>query len=866
MLAKLFAHFRFVLPFACLLSTPLYADSWTVRVDERNGLPSLSKGGLDALSSEFGFWGKNWAWAGLSEDFKVVAPYEYSIAGTDQPLNFALNGRIRMPSTQQLAWDFDLDAHSASSGVMGGGIIFHLDLERFGSELGTPELLPDNRGWAWGRRGGERLEMRFDPPMASVYFELGHESEIRAFFYKDRVPQGHRRYVATLTLSGDMAVGPTMAERYGLDDETKWPTALLDWKTAPVDLSFLNSPERPAGKHGFLKVANDKLVFGDGTPVRFWGTNLAANTLFGTSRENVRLQAHRLSELGFNLVRIHHHDSPWVVPNIFGDQRGLDTLDTHTLSGASLEKLDWWIKCLEDEGIYVWLDLEVGRQLKLADRIDGFSEISKGKPTADLRGYNYVNASIEQAMQQFNEAYVNHRNLFNGLPYKDDPAIVAMLLTNENDVTYHFGNSLLPDKQVPQHDAIYMAQAAAFAAKFGLSKDKTWQSWVHGPSKLFLNDLEHRFDADMIQHLRKLGVKVPIITTSSWGDDPLSSLPALTSGDMVDVHAYGGADELGKNPLILPTFVDWMAAAQVAGRPLSATEWNVSPFPAPDRHTSPLYVAGAASLQGWDALMQFAYAQSPLEGPGGPSNWEAYNDPGLMATLPAAALLYRRGDVQEAKTTYVFAPTPEQLFNQPISPTNSIALRTAVEKGRLMIAMPQTRELPWLEKSNIPAGAQIIRDPNQSQIDDMSATRAVSDTGELMHDWGQGTYTIDTPRSQAAMGWIGDQKIHLADVDIAVTTRNATVAVQSLDGKPISKAGAIMISLGTRSVPKAGNQMPFYSEPLRGQIDIRAPKGLRLFIHEKEIELPQQFPTTYVNGHYQITFDKLPSSYWLILR
>ena len=115
--------------------------------------------------------------------------------------------------------------------------------------------------------------------------------------------------------------------------------------------------------------------------------------------------------------------------------------------------------------------------------------------------------------------------------------------------------------------------------------------------------------------------------------------------------------------------------------------------------------------------MQFAYSQQPLAGRMAAHQiGKAFNDPALIATLPAAALLYRRGDVQEAKTTYVFAPTPDQLFNQLISPKNSVALRTAVEKGKLVIAMPQTRELPWLEKSQIPAGAQIITDPNQSLI------------------------------------------------------------------------------------------------------------------------------------------------------
>ena len=657
-------------------------------------------------------------------------------------------------------------------------------------------------------------------------------------------------------------LGPTTAERFGLDDDISWPINLLDWKTAPVDLSFLNAEERPAGKHGFLSIAKGKLVFEDGTPARFWGTNLAAYTLFGTTRENVRLHAHRLSEMGFNLVRIHQHDASWMVPNIFGDRTALDT---QNLSLGMLERLDWWIKCLEDEGIYVWLDLDDYRQFKFADKIDGFGEISKGKPTANLTGYNYVNSSIERAMQRFNEAYLNHRNTFNGLIYKDDPAIVALLLTNENDVTFHFGNLLLPIQKVPQHSALYMAQAEAFATKFGLEKEKTWRSWENGPSKLFLNDLEHRFDSEMIQHLRKAGVKVPIVTTSSWGHDPLSSLPALVSGDIIDVHSYGVVDELEMNPSTAPTFIDWIASAHVANRPLSVTEWNVSPFPTPDRHTTPLFVASSASAQGWDALMQLGYSIQPLAGPGSPSNWQAFNDPALMATLPAAALLYRRGDVQEARTTYVFAPTPDQLFGQLISPKNSIALRTAVEKGKLIIAMPQTRELPWLEKSQFPASAKVITDPNQSLIDP-DATYAVSDTGELRRDWGQGTYTIETPRSQAAMGWIGGKQIDLADVGIAVRTRNATVAVQSLDQANISESHSILISLGARSVPEPGNRMPFHSEPVVGRLTIHARRGLKLYKQLRSASVQQEIPTTYENGQYNISLDQNLGTYWLMLK
>lgn len=605
--------FRFIAPAAYLLSNAALAASWSASVDQREGLPAISRGGAAALSSNFAFWGKNWAWAGQEAEFKVVAPFEYSDVGKNRALDFDLVGKIRKSSNQQLVWEFDLNARRTTTDATGGGVAFKFDLATFGPEMGDPELLPANRGWVWGRAGGSRAEMRFDPPMASVYFERGQKSEVRAFFYNGDLPQGRRRHIAILSVSGDMAIGPSIAERFRLDDHTARPIDILDWKTSPVDLSFLNVPEKPAGKHGFLKAQKDKLAFEDGTPVRFWGTNLTSYTLFGTTRENVKQQARRLSELGFNLVRLHHHDSLWVNPNIFGDQR---SPDTRTLSSAMLEKLDWWIKCLKDEGIYVWLDLHVGRQLKAGDGIEGFEEISKGKPTADLRGYNYVNASIQQAMKRFNEAYVNRDNLYTNTRYKDEPVIVAMLITNENDVTNHFGNALLPDKNVPKHNALYTSKADAFAAANGLPKDKIWRSWEHGPSKLFLNDLEYRFGTEMISHLRAQGVKVPIVTTSTWGLNPLSSLPALTAGNLIDAHSYGGIGELEKKPVYAANLVHWLAAAQIAGKPLSVTEWNVDPFPIPDRHTIPLYIAASASLQGWAALMQYAYAQIPLNGPG----------------------------------------------------------------------------------------------------------------------------------------------------------------------------------------------------------------------------------------------------------
>src|ERR1700733_3182751 len=110
----------------------------TASVDQREGLPSLSFGGGNAMSSQFVFWGKNWAWAGLKSQFKVVAPFEYSISGRDQALNFDLSGRVTKPSNQRLVWEFNLDAAATARDVIGGGIAFRFDLTNFKSQFGEP--------------------------------------------------------------------------------------------------------------------------------------------------------------------------------------------------------------------------------------------------------------------------------------------------------------------------------------------------------------------------------------------------------------------------------------------------------------------------------------------------------------------------------------------------------------------------------------------------------------------------------------------------------------------------------------------------------------------------------------------------------
>lgn len=639
--------------------------------------------------------------------------------------------------------------------------------------------------------------------------------------------------------------------------------AAAELPLVPIDLSFLNASEVPAGKHGFLRAAGDKLTFDDGTVARFWGINLTAYAVFGTSRQDAEREAKRLSQLGFNMVRLHHLDSVWVVPNIFGAGGN----STSQLDPGTVEKLDWWIKCLREQGIYIWLDLHVGREFKAADGIDGFDEIARGKDSTPINGYNYVNDSVRRAMERFDEQLLNHENRFTGLRYKNDPAIAMLLLTNENDITHHYGNALLPDKHVPRHTSLYLAQAHAFADRFQLSRERVWRSWEDGPSKLFLNDLEHRFDVDVIAYLRGVGAKVPVVTTSIWGLSPLSSLPALTAGDVIDVHSYGGEGELSVNPLEKANFVDWLAAAHVVGKPLTVSEWGADRGGqmANDRQVLPLYVASMASLQAWQAVLFYAYSQEPLGGPGKASVYQAYNDPALLASLPSAALLYRQGHVAEATTTYVFAAGEQHLFAKSISPGNSVALRTAVERGKLLIAMPRVTQLPWLNETPVPLGAIILENPAKSEIP-ATADQITSTTGELTRNWRKGVFTLSTPQTQAMMGRLCCAEISLPQVRANLTGARTVLAVQSLDHTPISSSRLIMISVNSGARVIDEPRAPYEVEPTAGTIRVTGSPGMQLFEwSETESRLkPRAIP--YVDGQYLITFDKALTRPWVFLR
>lgn len=786
---------------------------WTASLGA-SGSVRLRYRGTDVLRMEYPFHGPDWTWANptVKEGEAQGGRAHFAI---DVPGFHTRIDAVAEPAEPGvLAVRFTMHVERDLAGVIGGGPELNLvpDALRGRPGYADPELLPDGAGVRWPVGDGETVTVRFEPPLPRLFFEQGRPTQIRAHLLGPDTEPGTHVVTMRVELPAGGAVEASLAERYAAGT-APWFPATFDWDAVPVDLRRLNDGHRPAGVHGRIEVRGDRLVFADGTPARLWGTNVVAYSLYHADRETVAAQARRLAALGFNLVRIHHHDSHWVEPNVFvaGGR------DTQALSDDALARLDWWIKCLQDEGIYVWLDLHVGRHLREGDDVPGFEELAIHE--GELKGFNYVSPRIEALMQDFARRYLARSNRFTGRRYADDPGVVGVLVTNENDITHHFGNLMNEGTGAPKHRERLEALVEPFARAHGLPLDAAMQPWAHGPAKVVMNELEARFHLRAREHLRSLGLRAPLATTSFWGDDPMASLPALTVGDVIDVHGYDGEGSLDVDPRTGANFIARMAAGRVEGMPMTITEWNLLP-PVRDRFVGPVWLAAVAALQGWDAPMHYCYSSTTLPPPDRLFDGMGLIDPATVALMPAAALIYREGHVEPARERYRVVLDREHLYDREMGAHKSAAIRTLAEQSRVEIALPDLPELDWDAPRAAAPGAIEVTDLDHSFLA-ADATAVVSDTGQIRREFGVGIGSVDTPKSQAAYGWIGGRTVTLGDVTLAIDTPKATVAVSALDGRPIRQSKDLLVSV-VAQVEGTDGKPPLRAQAVTGSLRIRS--------------------------------------------
>lgn len=797
---------------------PVGHTAWSVR-PRPDGVLELSMDQTPLLEIRHGGFRATGQNAGPKVE-RIPSAQGLAFEVTFASLPVVIRAQTHQPSANALRIDYTIEATQPLRDIAGVGL--QLDLVPGPWGLRRESLhIDDGRDLRLDVPEVGTLALTFDPTSGPrTQIDPKKPTRVRAAWLRGDAPAGTSSTSMTLTLPGPLTLEPPLALRYGPSRTQSWNRNALVHDDWPVDLSELNRAHGRAGSHGRVRVVGEDLAFEDGTPARFWGTNIAASALFRADDATIEREAKRLAAFGYNLVRLHHHDSAWAGRHVFDTAGGT----TQVLDPAALDRLDRWVDTLAEHGIYVFVDLHTGRQFLPGDAIPGYDDMLIGPHPKQARGFQYINPRVEALMEAFAKAYLTRGNRYSHVRWADDPAVLGVLLTNENDLTRHFGVGFGRGSGRETHAALFDALAASIIDDLGLPKNARRTLDRPGAGKVLLAEMQHRWDARALKQLAALGVKAPAITTNFWGFESLLSLPNLAVGDAIDVHSYGKSEALSTNPHHQPHWLHYVATAQVAGKPLIVSEWAV-PKPQTDRFTAPLWIAALAGLQGWDALMAYNYAQTPLKtAPTRALSWDQRVDPAQLGLSPTAALMVRRGDVSLARTTIALSPSAADLWNVDASPRTRAALRTAAEQSRTVVVLPDHPKLDWDSASPTPPGAVVVADLGRDLLE--SDTRVRADTGELERDWSQGILRIDTPRAQAASGWIGGQTITLGALRIRVETPKATVAAIALDDQPLERSTRILVTAVGRAQP--GEDGAVFSEPIVGEIALRTQAGLQI--------------------------------------
>ncbi|HEY2012065.1 MAG TPA: hypothetical protein VGH38_01135, partial [Bryobacteraceae bacterium] len=145
--------------------------------------------------------------------------------------------------------------------------------------------------------------------------------------------------------------------------------------SSPADVSFLL--DAPAGKDGFVRIQGGHFVKPDGKRIRFWGVHLtdwSRGSVEIPPKEDTPMWAATLARYGVNMVRLHFLDLP--------SPRGIidsTRADSRTFDPQQLDRLDFEIAEFKKRGIYVDLNLNVGRSYRTADGVQDFDKIQWAK-------------------------------------------------------------------------------------------------------------------------------------------------------------------------------------------------------------------------------------------------------------------------------------------------------------------------------------------------------------------------------------------------------------------------------------------------------------------------------------------------------
>ncbi len=608
----------------------------------------------------------------------------------------------------------------------------------------------------------------------------------------------------------------------------------------------------PAGKHGRALVGETgALVFEKqpGVPRRlygfaagYWGLYALLNDRrAGVSKEEEIAEYVRQVRLaGYDFIRFFSLLGGMTVRT---PEKNDGKLDEAKLALAEL----FYAEC-KKQGVYLYLDVSLD-----------LNTVAKAQ----------VMVGVEAARKRWMESadLLTRVNPHTGLALKDDPALMGVMLYNEQStgskIAMTAGLARLDDETRDAYTARwrqYLTKKYGTPEKLAAWNEPLLQGKadfsavplvnfqddrpIAGEFHLFLTELSLECDAWCESYLRRIGYRGLVSNYNSNPDLGASGVRWQRSGfvshNTHNAHPTGpGFQPGGRCPQVssiedLARSWNYAACWRFADRPIVISElshafWNRY------RYEGGLVYPAYAAFNHFGALLWHAdyvdVAETPKWPRGGADVFRGANSPLARANAALAFFLFRRGDVQPAKHRVELVFSNDFLNKNSKHSPNTLQRRISMLTG-FTIAFPELPVppgTPEVAKADIRlapgSGAEVI-DGEAFSVSKESAKSEFTleafvpelkkrgilakenrtdpandvyqnESGEITLYGKQKLFTVITPRTEAAALTAGNgEKLGL--LAIQKSTVNAAVSASSLDGKPLSESGRMLLLYITR--------------------------------------------------------------------
>ncbi|MFA6546688.1 MAG: beta-galactosidase, partial [Limisphaerales bacterium] len=307
----------------------------------------------------------------------------------------------------------------------------------------------------------------------------------------------------------------------------------------------------------------------------------------------------------------------------------------------------------------------------------------------------------------------------------------------------------------------------------------------------FLAETERAYTDGMRTFLKKeLGVRASIIDTqASYGG--IAGTYRESFNDFVDMHAYwqhphfpgrpwdGNNWRIQNSPMTAAKDTGnllRLAAYRVAGKTFTVSEYD---HPAPSHYSAEMYpvIASFAAVQDWDGLFQFDWGGTDANSGKINGYFSLQQHPGKLAFLPAAAMLFRRGDVEPARGTASLSIPAGQVEKLT---SDNVSIIEAWKKAGVEPRDCITHRI----SVHFARGGEV------------EADKTKTGGSQVAWDADDAIYTVDAPAAKAVVGRCTGKVTKLEGAEFEVKSNQHNFAVLTLntaDGKPVAASKRLLL-------------------------------------------------------------------------